>query len=156
MNIRFTAEESEQVKVINYLKALKQKGHILDFWATSNEVKSQSRNGGANYYIGRKMLIMGKRAGVSDLTILLDDFTLYIEMKAKPKLTKTGKISTSHTRVSPSQNEFIETVNKSKHSAGFVAYGARMAIFIINETLKRRTRAELGITHYELSVKDCI
>ena len=80
----------------------------------------------------------GLKAGVPDLFIPIASKNyhgLFIEMKQRARTLKNAKKSLSHTKVSPEQKKWLETLNKQ----GFlsvVCYGADEAIKTIEEYLK--------------------
>ena len=81
-----------------------------------------------------KAKAMGKKPGVSDIIVMLDNKILFIELKRKKKILKSGKESTSHTNISEAQKEFIENVNKYNYALGKVCYGWEEAKeFILKE-----------------------
>ena len=89
--------------------------------------------------IEAKMRAEGKQKGYPD--IIIDEPNKYyhglrIELKRARKQLKT-KLSTSHTKVSPEQEKWLERLNDNGYYA-VVAYGAKEAIEIIEEYMENR------------------
>ena len=119
-------EENEHIATIQYLSILKSQKKIIEFWATINEVKSQKKGKLDNIRIALKNKRMGKKAGVSDITIVFSHLTLYIEMKRKRKILKSGKLSKENLE-SDEQKAFRENINLTSSCVGFVCYGFKEA-----------------------------
>ena len=124
-------EETEQIITVKYLEFLYRKKVIIDYWATLNENKEAR-----SIRVGVKLKQLGKKKGISDLTIIFKNFTLYLEMKRELKTLKNGKMSNSHSKPNREQIEFINRMNTTKHNIATVAYGSKMAINIINKCIK--------------------
>lgn len=108
-------EQIEQKKFIKWLR-LK---NIFHF-AVKNE-SGTSFNGAGNW-IGKNDKSMGKRKGVSDLVVMLDNKILFIEMKRPRKTLKSGKLSNENL-LKPEQEQFLNSVNGFSYASGYVAYG---------------------------------
>jgi len=108
----------------------------IDHFATTNENNTYKQNKKYAMLAEVKAKASGKLKGVSDLEIFIKEFTLYLELKRQPSITKTGKISYKDITTSESQINFLEMVNKYKYKIGFVAYGAEEAINIIEKLMK--------------------
>ena len=65
----------------------------------------------------------GVVAGISDYVVMLPNKILFIEMKRQKKLLKNGTYSISHTKLSPEQVKFLDTVNNFNYAIGTVCYG---------------------------------
>lgn len=116
-------EELEQKKAVNYLKILERQGKIIAFFAPMNENIMSGSNRQKAIFIENKAKAMGKRAGVSDLVIILKDKIVFIELKRAGKRLKSGKISYSGIKVSENQKRFLGDIKKSDVCDGFVAFG---------------------------------
>lgn len=124
-------ERQEQIKVIQYLEMLKRKGKILFYYAIPN-------GGSRNPIEAKNMKAEGVRAGVSDICIITLDIILYIEMKKRAKILKSGKKSTAGIKVSELQKEFIETVTKNPNIKANVCYGFDEAVKFLNEYINKK------------------
>ncbi len=132
------AEELEQIRLVGWLQTLKLQKKIITFYATVNENNQSSTNKQMAIRIGQKAKKMGKRAGVSDITVITKTKVIYVEMKRKKKKLQSGKLSASGISVSDSQIEFLEDVNSSNVCVGTIAYGYDEAReFIEFEILER-------------------
>jgi O-acetyl-ADP-ribose deacetylase (regulator of RNase III) len=122
-------EHMEQVKLVKYLEILERQKKILTFFAVPN--------GGSRHKVeARNMKLEGVRAGVSDIVVVFYNIVLFVEMKKKPKVLKSGKLSTASINVSEEQINFISSVNLGRASAGFIAYGFDEAKEIIDKVLE--------------------
>jgi len=70
-------EFEEQVKVVKYLDILQAQGKVLFYFAVINEQK-RVKNSLNQMLIGKKLKQQGKKAGVSDLVVILKDKVLFI------------------------------------------------------------------------------
>ena len=105
-------ERDEQIAVVQFLRVKK-----IPFYAVPN--------GGSRHMIeAARMKQEGVSSGVPDLVIFLPTKSLYIEMKRK----KGG-------RVSPTQKQWIETINQYPYAHAVVCHGATEAINTIKEHL---------------------
>lgn len=114
-------EESESIALVQWLK-IKKIPHVH----VANEGKFNAQ------YM-KKRAAMGVNSGFPDYAIFLPDRLLCIELKRRVKITKTGKLSKSHTKVSENQEKWLETLNCYDYCTAIVAYGAEQAIEIIQE-----------------------
>ena len=123
-------EEVEQQKLVQWLR-LK---NIFHF-APMNENKQSFSNRKAAFKIEAKSKSMGKINGVSDLIVMLPNKILFIELKRARKRLKSGKLSSTLSKVSDEQKSFLNTINEEfyKYSSAVVCYGAREAIEIVEE-----------------------
>jgi len=80
---------------------------------------------------------MGKVKGVSDVIVMLPNKILFIELKRSRKTLKSGKLSISHTKVSPEQKIFLNKINEdfNNYAEAYVCYGAEEAKEIIESRL---------------------
>jgi hypothetical protein len=120
-------EQIEQKKLVRFLTLKK----IFHF-AVKNESGTSFQGNGK--FIGGVDKQMGKKKGVSDLVVMLDDKTLFIEMKRCREVLKSGELSTENL-LKPEQKEFLECVNGFSYAKGFVAYGFLEAKEIIENEL---------------------
>ena len=125
-------EEQEQINFVKYLNAKK----IFHF-APMGENKQSYANRQVAMKIASKSKKMGKIKGLSDVIVMLKDKILFVELKRARYPLKSGKYSTSHTKVSKEQKNFTETINKSfRYAKARVCYGAVEAIGFVEEVLK--------------------
>jgi len=116
-------EELEQKKAVDYLRILERQGKIIAFFAPMNENLMSGSNREKAMKIENKAKAMGKKKGVSDLVVILKDKVLFIELKKKGKILKSGRISYAGIKVSDNQKMFLDTIKKSNVCNGFVAFG---------------------------------
>lgn len=116
-------EETEAIWLSDWLKLKK-----IPHTHVDNEGKMQVQ------YM-KKLARMGKSAGFPDFCVFTPSKQLYIELKRRAKTTKTGKRSVSHTKVSPNQKEWIETINCYNYAEARVCYGWNEAKEFIEEYL---------------------
>ena len=124
-------EAQEQMMLINYLKAKK-----IFHYANVNENQMSSVSKAMAIRVGAKHKALGRLAGLSDMTIFLNNKILFIEMKKAPRKLKSGKFSTSHVKVSDNQVAFINKVNEFDYVKAVVAYGFKQAQAFVEEELK--------------------
>jgi hypothetical protein len=129
-------EETEQKKTVQYLEILKRRGKILFYFAPMNENKQSYNNRATAIKIENKAKAMGKKAGVSDLVVVLKNRLLFIEMKKAPKKLKNGKLSYTGISVSDNQKKFIEIINQSSVCKAYICYGFDEAKNIIDKNIK--------------------
>jgi len=123
-------EETEQKTLVQWLR-IKKIIHI----APMNENLQSSTNKLMAVRIEAKAKSMGKSAGVPDLFIPVANkyyHGLFIELKRRAKILKSGKKSVSHTKVSDAQNEWIQSLRHQNYEA-VVCYGWEEAKEIIEE-----------------------
>lgn len=129
-------ETSHHIEVVKYLRGLQSQRKIITFFAAINETRVKSSNPIKNKAIAFKEYAMGKRSGVSDITIILKDKVLFLEMKQPKKLLKNGTYTNSHSKQSESQIEFEKEVTRSSVCFYEVGYGFSNAKEIIGEYIK--------------------
>lgn len=122
--------------VIKYLRVLQAQKKIVTFFAPINETRVKSSNPIKNKAIALKEFHLGKHSGVSDITIILQDKVLFLEMKQPKKLLKNGTYTNSHSKQSESQIEFEKEVTQSNVCSYEVGYGFLNAKEIIEEYIK--------------------
>ena len=123
------SERQEQIKVIQYLELLKRKGKILFYFAIPN-------GGSRNAIEAKNLKLEGVRAGVSDICVITRDKVIFIEMKKRAKILKSGKKSTAGIKISDSQKEFIELVTQNPNIKARICYGFNEAIIFIEDEIK--------------------
>jgi len=129
-------ENLHHMEVVKYLRGLQSQKKIITFFAAINETRVKSSNPIKNKAIAFKEYAMGKRSGVSDITIILKDKVLFLEMKQPKKLLKNGTYTNSHSKQSESQIEFEKEVTRSSVCFYEVGYGFLNAKEIIGEYIK--------------------
>jgi len=129
--LKYTPEDLEQIKLVHFLFLLERQGKIEFFYSNVNELKSKSDNF-QNMLMGKKLKEMGKRKGVADITILTRKKLIFIEIKRKREVLKSGKLS-QRDLSSKEQKSFIEIVNKLSYAAGKICYGFEEAKKFIEE-----------------------
>ena len=123
-------ETQEQQKLIQWLRI----NNIFHF-APMNENKHSFLNKAVAIKQEQKAKKMGKVAGTSDIIVMLDSKILFIELKKRKKVLKSGKLSTSNSTLYESQKEFLNKVNEYKYATGKVCYGFDEAISFIKENM---------------------
>ena len=113
-------EESEQMAFIQYLQYKK-----IDYFAVPNSNALSSLNKLMAVKVMAKMKKVGLVSGVSDLVVMLNHKILFIEMKR----IKGGTVSNN-------QKKFLKMVDKYSYAEGFVAYGCKGAIEIVERELE--------------------
>ena len=111
-NVPLESEEQEQL--VEYLKQLEEQGKVITFYANVNENRTHRQIKKYAIIAEKVNKKLGKKKGVSDITIILKDKVLYIELKRAKK---------SLSRVSKEQIEFLDTINTSNVCSGTVCYG---------------------------------
>lgn len=123
MSVEIPTEESEQIALVQWLRIKK----IPHFHPRNEGIHK------AQYM--KKSKAMGVYSGVPDLILLLPSKLMAIELKRRPKITKTGKESVAHVSLSETQQEWIDTMNCYDYCLAVVAYGAEQAIEMISKEL---------------------
>ena len=126
-------EETEQKTLVQWLR-IKKIIHI----APMNENLQSSTNKLMAIRIEAKAKAMGKSAGVPDLFIPIANkyyHGLFIELKRRAKILKSGKKSVSHTKVSLNQEKWLERLRENSYEAK-VCYGAEEAIEVIKDYME--------------------
>ena len=131
MNKEIPLEYEEQKALVQWLRL----NNIMHF-APTNENNSHKQNRKYAMIAEQKAKASGKVKGVSDIVVMLPDMILFIEMKRRRKLLKSGCTSITHTKVSKEQYEFMTKVNKFDYAEATVCYGASEAINLIKEKIK--------------------
>jgi len=120
------SEHDEQVEVVKYCDA---KG-ILMFAIPNGTNKSLTAQ--------RMFKAEGLKSGVPDLMIPIANkyyHGLFIEMKRRAKRLKNGKKSTSHTKVRPEQEKWLNDLSERGYCVN-VCYGADEAIEVIENYME--------------------
>ena len=119
-------EDIEQIEVVEWMR----KNNVLHYAIP---------NGGKRHVkTASDLKKQGVSAGVPDLCIPIpnDNYHgLYIEMKRRPKILKSGNRSYTNSTVSISQTEWINILNLSGYCA-VICYGSDEAIKVIKEYLE--------------------
>ena len=124
------SETIEQQKLVQWLRIKK-----IPHYAPTNENQSSFTNRAVALRVEAKAKSMGKSKGIPDIVIPIANkyyHHLYIELKRARKRLKNGKTSVSHTKVSPEQKKWLETL-RDEGSFAVVCYGSSMAIEVIEE-----------------------
>ena len=124
-------EAIEQQKLIQWLRLKK-----IFHYATTNENNSYKQDRKYAMIAEQKAKSQGKLKGVSDITVLLPNKILFIELKKQGKVLKNGNISHSNSKVSDEQIAFLEKVNSFDYAIGKVCYGFDDAKNFIEENFK--------------------
>ena len=105
------SEYEEQKLCVKYLKKNK-----IYHWSTPNEAERSA---------GTMMMLQmtGLKKGVADLTIMLEDKLIFIEMKRQQKKLKNGKVSKSLNGLKPEQEFFNAKVNKYNYCEAYICNG---------------------------------
>ena len=112
-------ETQEQQKLVQWLKLKK-----LFHFAPINENQGSFTNRRVAVIQAVKAKSMGKAKGISDIIVMLPNKILFIELKRAKKILKSGKLSTSHTKVSEEQKEFLQhIVDNFAYADAMVCYG---------------------------------
>lgn len=125
-------KKPEAIEQKRFIKWLRLK-NIFHF-AIVNENNMSSKNKLMASIIGKESILMGKKKGVSDLVVMLNDKILFIEMKKPRKVLKSGKLS-SENLASKEQIEFLDNINGFNYADGYVAYGFIEAKQIVEQYL---------------------
>ena len=124
-------EYEEQKALVEWLRIKK----IMHF-SNHNENNTYKQDRRYAMIAEQKAKASGKVKGVSDICVMLPNKILFIELKRKPKILKSGKLSVAHTKVSKEQQAFLDRVNMFDYAAGIVAYGWHQARDFINKELE--------------------
>ena len=117
--MQMMTEAQEQETLVQWLRLKK-----IFHWANVNENNSHMQNRKYAMIAEMKSRKAGKLKGVSDITVMLPNKILYIELKRRRKVLKrSGKLSTSHTKTSPEQIAFLDKVNTYPYAVGKVCHG---------------------------------
>ena len=89
----------------------------------------------------KKRADMGVSKGYPDFSLLVPTktqgtLTIFIELKRKKRLLKNGTYTTSHTKTSPEQLEWIKRLNECEATEARVCYGAAEAIAYVKEIME--------------------
>ena len=95
-----------------------------------------SNEGKFNPQYMKKRAACGVSAGFPDYIIFLPNKFLAIELKRRPNITKTGKETVRHCKVSDDQIEWLQTINCYSYATALVAYGCAHAIELIEQEMK--------------------
>lgn len=129
--LNIPSEAIEQQKLIQWLRLNK-----IFHYATTNENNSYKQDRKYAMIAEQKAKAQGKLKGVADITVLLPNKILFIELKKQGKKLKNGNISHSNSKVSDEQIAFLEKVNSFDYAIGKVCYGFDDAKKFIEENMK--------------------
>ena len=121
-------EIDEQKKLVNWLKTKK-----IFFYSNVSENNTYKQDRKYARIAEQKAKSQGKLKGVADITVLLPNKILFIELKKQGKVLKNGNISHSNSKVSDEQIAFLEKVNSFDYAIGKVCYGFDAAKNFIEE-----------------------
>ena len=124
-------EADEQKELVRWLNS-----KSIFHYATTNENNTFKQNRKYAIIAEQKAKAQGKKKGVSDLTIFLNDRILFIELKRQRPILKNGNLGVAENKPSKEQTEFINSVNSYSYVYADVAYGCDEAIKIIEELIK--------------------
>lgn len=130
MSLNIIPEAIEQQKLIQWLRLKK-----IFHYATTNENNSYKQDRKYAMIAEQKAKAQGKLKGVVDITVLLPNKILFIELKKQGKKLKNGNISYSNSKVSDEQIAFLEKVNSFDYAEGRVCYGFEAAKKFIEESI---------------------
>ena len=128
-----TTEYQEQCNLVQWLRL----NNIFHF-AVTNENNTYKQDRKYAMIAAVKEKKSGKVKGTSDMVVLLPNKILFIEMKRKRKVLKSGKLSTSNSKTSIEQLAFIDRVNKLDYAEGRVCFGFLESKAFIEENLKEK------------------
>lgn len=120
-------EYNIQCDIVQYLRELKQSNKIVCFYAVINE---------SNYTTSPKAIKQGMIKGVSDLVILLQNHTLYLELKKDRPILKSGKKSKADYQKSE-QKYFQAMINKTVNNSYYCSYGYDESKSIIDSIIEK-------------------
>ena len=126
--LNIPSEAIEQQKLIQWLRLKK-----IFHYATTNENNSYKQDRKYAMIAEQKAKSQGKLKGVADITVLLPNKILFIELKKQGKVLKNGNISHSNSKVSDEQIAFLEKINSFDYAIGKVCYGFDAAKNFIEE-----------------------
>lgn len=112
-NKRKEPEYEIQVDIVKYLKQLMKSKKIIYYFAVINE---------ASYEKSPKHTKQGLQKGTSDLVILLQNHTLFLELKKDRPILKSGKKSKVNYQ-KDCQEYFQSKVDKTVHNSYEISYG---------------------------------
>ena len=123
-------EIDEQKKLVKWLQIKK-----IFFYSNVSENNTYKQDRKYAMIAEQKAKSQGKLKGVSDITVLLPNKILFIELKKQGKVLKNGNISHSNSKVSDEQIAFLEKVNSFDYAIGKVCYGFDAAKNFIEENV---------------------
>lgn len=123
-------EIDEQKKLVKWLQIKK-----IFFYSNVSENNTYKQDRKYAMIAEQKAKSQGKLKGVADITVLLPNKILFIELKKQGKKLKNGNISHSNSKVSDEQIAFLEKVNSFDYAEGRVCYGFEAAKNFIEENV---------------------
>lgn len=129
--LNIPSEAVEQQKLVQWLRLKK-----IFHYATTNENNSYKQDRKYAMIAEQKAKSQGKLKGVADITVLLTNKILFIELKKQGKVLKNGTVSHSNSIVRDEQKAFLEKVNSFDYAEGRVCYGFESAKNFIEENIE--------------------
>ena len=135
-----TKEIESVKKALKYAKGEHKEQMLINIYCLKNDIDMWAvPNGGLrNAKTANDLKHEGVKSGVPDMMIPIPNkyyHGLFIELKDKPKTLKSGKLSTSHTKVPDNQKEWLDKLNNNGYKA-IVCYGADEAIEAIEDYIE--------------------
>lgn len=119
-------ESQETIALANWLRA-------NNYFFTKNPNETFTKF----YNVKRKNKLEWVSAWVPDMMIILKRWSLlFIELKRRKKVLKSGKLSSSNSKVSEEQKKWIEELSKIPNVQAEVCYGSNEAIALIEKLEK--------------------
>lgn len=116
-------ESQETIMLANWLK-------VYNYLFTKNPNETFTKF----YNVKRKNRMEWVSKWVPDMMIILKRWSLlFIELKRAKKVLKSGRLSTSNSKVSEEQKLWVSELNKIQNVEACVCYGALEAIALIQE-----------------------
>lgn len=128
-----------QCDIVKYLKELQRNKKIITFFSVINE---------SNYLTSPKALKQGMVKGVSDLVILLQNHTIYLELKKDRPVLKSGKPSKSDYQ-KDEQKYFENKIKQTVANSYYCTYGYNESKQLIDEMIAKYSNIDYS-NHYEL------
>ena len=109
----------------------------LHQWCKAKRLTSFAIPNGGSRHIQEAVNLKkeGVTKGVSDYCVILPHVVLFIEMKRRAKILKTGQKSLAGIKVSKEQYDFLSFVNNTEVCEGMICYGAKEAIEFIERNM---------------------
>ena len=131
LKANYATEAQEQEKLIRWLQIKK-----IFHWANVQENQGSFLNRKVAMIQAVKAKKMGKMRGLPDVTVMLPDKMLFIEMKRAPKILMSGKKSMAGINVSDHQKEFIKRLAAFDYCESRICYGFKEAQDFIQNNIE--------------------
>ena len=131
LKANYATEAQEQEKLIRWLRFKR-----IFHWANVQENQGSFLNRKVAMIQAVKAKKMGKMRGLPDVTVMLPDKMLFIEMKRAPKILMSGKKSTAGINVSDHQKEFIKRLAGFDYCAAKICFGFNEAQDFIQNNME--------------------